>query len=501
MSSSHDQQETERPRQRQRLLTASTTTTARRSTRSQARLEAFRSLVSSLPLLIQNGWCTDVDAVRLDCVSRQARLGEEVWSALALQMWPSSSADSDADVPASLPVPSLAPTYRQLFSADIYPRFWLACEMGRIRTLPEWMQPRHLTLCGVIECGRCGCNCRDGDCGGLPMSPDKPRYIRTTGPDWVDELGYMDPNRFCGDCYAFLKKHGALEKAGEYKEVQPTLLEELIVEHVRTGNGYLLSESAGAMNSTFIDHMYSGDRYLWRMAKEKKEQEEEDNDAAAAQPPTLDQILDVVTVEFRKADADAVTIGDIVRSVEAHFGISIEKPTKKKIKAHLTELVMSAQQDDDGIVDDEYPGKHLSLDDVLIVIAHGLIQPGCKMQNLDLSYLGHSSYKDRPFGHKGIKALCLALSINKSLSSIKMFETAYHHVCCPGGEYDYWNDRFELYDPVVDVSRGLLLKAIRHNQKSKLKKLYLCPRAFGIELVRELRQHVEKVENWSEPCW
>ena len=441
MSSSHDQQETERPRQRQR-----------RSTRSQARLEAFRSLVSSLPLLIQNGWCTDADAVRLDRVSGQARLSEEVWAALALQMWPSSSADADG-LPASLPVPSLAPTHRQLFSNDVYPRFWLACEMGRIRTVPEWMQPRHLTPGGVIECGRCGCNCQDGDCGGLPMSPDKPRYIRIAGPDWVDELGYMNPNRFCGDCYALLKKHGALENAGEYEEVQPTLLEKLIVKYFRTDDGCLLSQAGGALNSNFIDHMYSSDRYLWRMAMEKaKEQEEEEN-----------------------GDDEG---GD---EKDDSNGTSTKKEEEEE--------------------KEEYPGKHLSLDDILIVIAHGLIQPGCKLRMLDLSYLGHSSYQDKPFGHKGIKALCLALSINKSLRSIKMFETGYDDVCCPGGEYDYWNDRFELYDPAVDVSRGLLLKAIRHNQKSKLKKLYLCPRAFGIERVRELRQHVEKVENWSEPCW
>ena len=126
----------------------------------------------------------------------------------------------------------------------------------------------------------------------------------------------------------------------------------------------------------------------------------------------------------------------------------------------------ASEEDDDNVKEEkEYPGKYLDLDDVLIVIAHGLVQPGCKLQHLDLSNLGHSTRNDKPFGYKGIKALCLALSINKSLRSIKMFETQYEYVCCPGGWYD---DEEDPYDRTVDVSRGLLLKAIRHNKKSKL---------------------------------
>ena len=438
-TSYYDQQESERPRQRQRRLM---------STRSQTRLEALRALVSSLPLLIDNGWCTETDAIRLDRVSKQTRLGEEVWSALARQMWPPSSSATETATstpngnavpsPRPLPVPTLAPTYRQLFGNDAYPRFWLACEMERIRQVPEWAQPRHLTLNGVVECGRCGCNCQDGECGGLPMTHDKPRYVRVgdEGPDWVDMgMGYkpMFPGRFCGDCHDLLKRHDELKQFGECREVQPVLLEDLIVRHIRTGDGCLLSEAGGAMNSSFIKDMYLNDRYLWRKAMEKKEKEE------------------------------------------------------------------ASEEDDDNVKEEkEYPGKYLDLDDVLIVIAHGLVQPGCKLQHLDLSNLGHSTRNDKPFGYKGIKALCLALSINKSLRSIKMFETQYEYVCCPGGWYD---DEEDPYDRTVDVSRGLLLKAIRHNKKSKLKALYLCPRAFGIGPVRELRQHVTKVENWSEPCW
>lgn len=103
-------------------------------------------------------------------------------------------------------------------------------------------------------------------------------------------------------------------------------------------------------------------QFLERIQKEKKEflrkllVRLKDEDAAAAstaEPPTLDQILDVVTALFRKSDTAAVTVGDIVRDVEAQFGIAIEKPTKKKIKAHLTELVVSAQQEDDDEEQDE----------------------------------------------------------------------------------------------------------------------------------------------------
>jgi len=54
------------------------------------------------------------------------------------------------------------------FFRDGIVRPWLAAEADRVKSLPKWSELTHHD----VECGRCGCNCADGECGGIPINTD-----------------------------------------------------------------------------------------------------------------------------------------------------------------------------------------------------------------------------------------------------------------------------------------------------------------------------------------
>lgn len=53
-------------------------------------------------------------------------------------------------------------------SRDGSVRLWLAAEADRVKSIPKWSELTHHN----VECGRCGCNCTDGECGGIPIKND-----------------------------------------------------------------------------------------------------------------------------------------------------------------------------------------------------------------------------------------------------------------------------------------------------------------------------------------
>jgi hypothetical protein len=47
-------------------------------------------------------------------------------------------------------------------------RLWLAAEADRVKALSKWNELTHHN----VECGRCGCHCTEGECGGIPIRTD-----------------------------------------------------------------------------------------------------------------------------------------------------------------------------------------------------------------------------------------------------------------------------------------------------------------------------------------
>lgn len=55
--------------------------------------------------------------------------------------------------------------YRSIF---LDPRLWLAAEAECVKAKEKWREITHHD----VECGRCGCNCTEGSCGGIPIEGD-----------------------------------------------------------------------------------------------------------------------------------------------------------------------------------------------------------------------------------------------------------------------------------------------------------------------------------------
>ena len=171
-----------------------------RRTRSAARASTFEAFVAEiLPIIAgqEEGWVTPADVASIQATCRGANeilkstTGDEVWRALAKREWPdvgnlivNRGDDNDGSgVDDDLPIGKYS-TYRELYVN--YPRVWLTMEAARIKTSPNWAKVHHMGK-GMLECGKCGCNCGNGgiECPGIPIE-SKFRFDRK------DRLGYHE---------------------------------------------------------------------------------------------------------------------------------------------------------------------------------------------------------------------------------------------------------------------------------------------------------------------
>ena len=126
------------------------------------------SIAKVLPVIVRNGWLNATDVCSLELTCRSAKKywcsDSDVWKPLALLEWP-NLADNYQKVTAEAPILAEVLTNKSLFCD---PRLWLAAEAQRVKCLPKWFKKVHLD----VECGRCGCNCADGECGGIPIESE-----------------------------------------------------------------------------------------------------------------------------------------------------------------------------------------------------------------------------------------------------------------------------------------------------------------------------------------
>ena len=136
--------------------------------------------------------------------------------------------------------------------------------------------------------------------------------------------------------------------------------------------------------------------------------------------------------------------------------------------------------------------QNVEADDVAIVIANTLIQEKCRSNRLFFEGL---HFNDLGFGFKGFKAFSLALSINTSVKTIDFIQNYDEGCsctrCC----------NKELYPDIEDKSKGLLTKALKHNNKSKLVNLAICPSSFSqltINKWKEVKPDLECMSHNNE---
>ena len=230
-----------------------------RLTRSQAKKDTFTMFASSIvPVLLQNEWIGIHEVAALDQTCRAGKVAEDTWTVLAHQLWPTVEklvGDGEG---------SVSSTYRGLFGKE-FPRVWLTMEVEQICALSEWSKLRHLDVYGIMECGCCGCS----ECGGVPIDTDF-RYERVEqlcgNEAWsVPRLEIMiKRNFFCQTCYELLLELEAF-KEEEYKQVPPTKIFDVIMEHLWTAQGHLLK--IGGLNETLPYSIYANDRYLWSLQR------------------------------------------------------------------------------------------------------------------------------------------------------------------------------------------------------------------------------------------
>ena len=160
-----------------------------RTTRSSTGAETFSNFMTDiLPILVSQESLDVADVASLQQTCRSAndmlcsREGDELWKMLAGRIWPDVGklVSSPNDVGDG---GNVASNYRDLFVN--YPLTWLTMEASKIQLLPEWSKVQHLSKHGgIIECGKCGCNCSNGSlCPGIPMKTTN-RWERK------EQLGY-----------------------------------------------------------------------------------------------------------------------------------------------------------------------------------------------------------------------------------------------------------------------------------------------------------------------
>lgn len=148
------------------------------TTRSSTRTETFSTFMNDiLPILVSEESLDVADVASLQQTCRSAnnmlcsREGDELWKTLATSIWSDvgklvSTTDGGGGVGYG---DGFASNYRELFIN--YPRTWLTMEASKVKLLPKWSKVQHLSKHGgIIECGKCGCNCSNGSlCPGIPM--------------------------------------------------------------------------------------------------------------------------------------------------------------------------------------------------------------------------------------------------------------------------------------------------------------------------------------------
>jgi hypothetical protein len=178
---------------------------SRRTTRSTTRSSTFQAFVADiLPIIVGQEKCwvdaADVASIQATCSGANEVLkrksGNGIWKALATREWPDVGnlivtkedvgdiMNDDGGTGADIPVGKYS-SYRELYID--YPRVWLTMEAAKIKASPKWMKTEHMGKYGIIECGKCGCNCGNGsdECPGIPIK-SKIRFDRR------ERLGYYE---------------------------------------------------------------------------------------------------------------------------------------------------------------------------------------------------------------------------------------------------------------------------------------------------------------------
>ena len=128
------------------------------------------------PFLTASDLCS-LEATCRAATTQQWCADQEVWKALALQTWSvlattsaqddDNNDDDDDGKTATLLDTTMArlgaTSFKSLFCE---PRLWLEISAAQVRLLPGWRDAMHPFR---TECGNCGCNCQDGECGGIPI--------------------------------------------------------------------------------------------------------------------------------------------------------------------------------------------------------------------------------------------------------------------------------------------------------------------------------------------
>jgi hypothetical protein len=139
-----------------------------------------------------------------------------------------------------------------------YPGAWLDAEVAKVRSLPKWSEEIHYD----VECGRCGCNCRDGLCPGIPIASEF-RYERIHQSDYPHDIkfvpagegyqmsggGMIVTTRFCEPCFERLVEQDILE-SDQYKKVSAGTLFDAVTEEILNWTGWSLTYN---MRQTFFN--------------------------------------------------------------------------------------------------------------------------------------------------------------------------------------------------------------------------------------------------------
>jgi hypothetical protein len=198
-----------------------------------------------------------------------------------------------------------------------YPGAWLDAEVAKVRSLPKWSEEIHYD----VECGRCGCNCSNRGCPGIPVESEF-RYERINQSSYPHNRALVP----AGEGYAasgggiIATNRFYLLECDQYKKVGAGTLFDAVTQEILNGTGWSLASNS---KQTFFHTCY-------QLSWHRLNVVEADDLAvvvshALAQPGCKYRHLDLAAIHFNdegfgergyKAIAYALTLNTFLKAIE-----------------------------------------------------------------------------------------------------------------------------------------------------------------------------------------